>query len=104
MSEVGHEKCDKHWYNCQLGLGSGTKNVTKVHYVHNILPIYSNKSMGFASKKVWVMGYQRVMGYGSQIPAYQLGGLKILWVMGEYGLSGLWVKRESTLVARTRWQ
>jgi hypothetical protein len=27
----------------------------------------------------------------------KLGGLKILLVMGEYGLSGLWVKRESTV-------
>jgi hypothetical protein len=23
--EVGHEKCDKHWYNCKLGLGSDQK-------------------------------------------------------------------------------
>jgi hypothetical protein len=53
--------------------------------------------MGFALKKLWVMGYQRVMGYGFQSTAYQLGGLKILWGMGEYGLSGLWVKRESTI-------
>ncbi|KAF8239951.1 hypothetical protein L208DRAFT_1556233 [Tricholoma matsutake] len=44
-----------------------TKKVTKVHHLHNILPIYSNKSMGFALKKVWVIGYQRVMGYGFEI-------------------------------------
>ena len=50
------------------------------------------------------MGYQRVMGYGFQITAYQLGG------MGEYGLSGLWVKRESTVqylrkhARHLRWQ
>ena len=43
------------------------------------------------------MGYQRVMGYGSKSPAYQLGGLKNLWVLREYGLSGLWVKRASTV-------
>jgi hypothetical protein len=55
--------------------------------------------MGFALKKVWVIGYQRVMGYGFEIPAYQLGGLKILWVMGEYGLPGVWVKRVSTVTA-----
>jgi hypothetical protein len=52
--EVGHEKCDKYWYvwyNCQLGLGDGiksTEKVTKVHYGHNILAIYSNKS-------IWVL-------------------------------------------------
>jgi hypothetical protein len=43
------------------------------------------------------MGYQRVMGYGSKSPAYQLGGLKNLWGIREYGLSGLWVKRASTV-------
>jgi hypothetical protein len=70
-----------------------TKKVTKVHYLHNILPIYGNESMGFALKKVWIIGYQRVMGYGFKIPAYRLGGSKILWGMGEYaGLPGVWVK------------
>ena len=37
------------------------------------------------------------MGYGFQIPAYQLGESKILWGMREYGLPGVWVKRESTV-------
>ncbi|KAF8233262.1 hypothetical protein L208DRAFT_1267639, partial [Tricholoma matsutake] len=61
------------------------------------------KSMGFASKKVWVIGYQRVMGYGFEIPTYRLGGSKILWVMGEYGLSGVWVKRVSTVVSNPQY-
>jgi len=38
------------------------------------------------------------MGYGFEFPAYQLGGSKIVWVTGEYGLSGLWVMRELTVV------
>ena len=42
--------------------------------------------MGFSLKMVWVMGYEGVMGYGSQFPANQLCGSKILWVMREYGL------------------
>jgi hypothetical protein len=45
------------------------------------------------------MGYGILgsMGYGFKFPAYQLGGSEILWVMGEYGLSELWVMRESTV-------
>jgi hypothetical protein len=58
------------------------------------------KCMGFASKNVWVMGYQGVMGYGFKSPAYQLGGSKNVWVTREYGLSGLWVMRESTVSTR----
>ena len=37
------------------------------------------------------------MGYGFKFPAFQLGGSKDLWVIGKYGLSGLWVMRESTV-------
>jgi len=43
--------------------------------------------MGFAFGGVWVMGYCGIMGYG----------IKILWDIRGYGLSGLWVKRESTV-------
>src|SRR6266436_9764972 len=53
--------------------------------------------MGFAPKKLWSMGYYRVMAYELKIPAYQLGNLKILWVIREYGLSGVWVRRGSTV-------
>ncbi|KAF8234462.1 hypothetical protein L208DRAFT_1261410, partial [Tricholoma matsutake] len=49
----------------------------------------------------WDGTFQRVMGYGFEIPAYRLGGSKILWVMGEYGLSGVWVKRVSTVTTIT---
>jgi hypothetical protein len=38
------------------------------------------------------------MGYGSRIPANQVGGSKILWSMGEYGLSVVWVRRELTVL------
>ena len=55
------------------------------------------KCMGFTSQQVWVIGYQGVMGYGFKFLAYRLGGPKILWIMGEYGLSGPWVKRELTV-------
>jgi hypothetical protein len=55
------------------------------------------KSMGFPPKKLWIMGYGGVMGYGLEFPANRLGGLKILWVIREYGLQGLWPKRESTV-------
>ncbi|KAF8231189.1 hypothetical protein L208DRAFT_1061442, partial [Tricholoma matsutake] len=54
--------------------------------------------IGKNQKKI-SMGYGILgsMGYGFEFPAYQLGGSKILWVMGEYGLSELWVMRESTV-------
>ncbi|KAF9440913.1 hypothetical protein P691DRAFT_685970 [Macrolepiota fuliginosa MF-IS2] len=42
-------------------------------------------------------GVYRAMGYGRGTPAYQPGGRGKLWVSGEYGLSEIWVKRESTV-------
>jgi len=39
------------------------QKVTKVHYLHNILPIYSNESMGFALKNLWVMREYGVQGW-----------------------------------------
>jgi len=42
--------------------------------------------MGFALKRLWVMEYEEVMGYGSEIPANQLGKSKKLWVKRDYGL------------------
>jgi hypothetical protein len=59
----------------------------------NLVPI----PMGFASGGVWVMGYCGCMGYGMHFPANQLGGPKKVWNIGEYGLSRLWVTRESTV-------
>ena len=53
--------------------------------------------MGFARQGLWVMGYCRLMGYGLQIPAHQLGGTKWVWDFRGYGLSGAWVKRVSTV-------
>jgi len=45
------------------------------------------------------MGYWvwESMGYGHKIPANQFGKLKILWVIKEYGLYGVWVISESTV-------
>ena len=43
--------------------------------------------MGFGPEGVWVMGYCRLMGYGVQFPAYQVGGLKKVWDIKGYGLS-----------------
>ena len=37
------------------------------------------------------------MGYGVQFPAYQIGGSKMLWDKRSYGLSEVWVMRESTV-------
>ena len=43
------------------------------------------------------MGFQGVMGYGVEFPAYQIGGSKMLWDKRGYGLSEVWVMRESTV-------
>jgi len=53
--------------------------------------------MGFASKGVWVMGYCGCMGYEALFPANQLGGLKNIWNLREYGVCEPWVMRESTV-------
>jgi hypothetical protein len=39
------------------------------------------------------------MGYGHNCPANQPGGQIFLWVIVEYGLSGIWVTRESTVIS-----
>jgi hypothetical protein len=56
--------------------------------------------MGYDNQKsVWVIGYGRVMGYQYEIPANRLGKLKNLCVIKEYGLYGVWVISESTVLA-----
>jgi len=57
--------------------------------------------MGFGLGGVWVMGYSGPMGYGMQFPANQLGGWLKLWDLRGYGLSGVWVKRDSTVSANS---
>jgi len=54
--------------------------------------------MGFGLPVLWVMGYEGIMGYGPNFPANQVGNSKKLWVIREYGLWELWVRRESTVV------
>ena len=48
------------------------------------------------------MGNERVMGFLHTYPAYQVGNRKNIWDLREYGLSEVWVKRESTVPA-TQW-
>jgi hypothetical protein len=44
------------------------------------------------------MGYERVWAFRMLgCPKYQVGNLKNVWGKREYGLSGLWVKRASTV-------
>jgi hypothetical protein len=45
------------------------------------------------------MGYRGCMGYGMHFSANRLGGPKKVWGIREYGLSELWVMRESTVPA-----
>ena len=51
-------------------------------------------------RKLWVMGYEGIMGYVGDFPASQLGRRDFLWVMGGYGLREVWVMRVSTVVLR----
>ena len=54
---------------------------------------------GFSHEKVWGIGYERGMGYGTHLPANGIGGTKNLWGIGSYGLGEVWVKGESTVLA-----
>ncbi|KAJ3805220.1 hypothetical protein F5876DRAFT_52187 [Lentinula aff. lateritia] len=49
-------------------------------------------------KKVWIMGYGRVMGYAWHFPANEVGNPENVWSIREYGFIGVWVKRESTVL------
>ena len=44
------------------------------------------------------MGYCGCMGYEAVFPANQLGGLKNVWNLREYGVCEPWVTRESTVM------
>ena len=55
--------------------------------------------MGFGCQGLWVIGYQKVMGFQVKFPAYQVGGPKKLWDIRGYGLSQLWVMTESTVIS-----
>ena len=78
-------------------LGQG-QNIHSTIIVQVSCLVSSAKTMGFSTGRVWVMGFQEVMGYGMQFPAYQIGGSKMLWDKRGYGLSEVWVKRESTVL------
>ena len=69
-----------------------------IHVCYDILTeIVPVTCMGFGSWGVWSIGFHGCMGYGLGFPAYQVGNKKTLWDIREYGLSELWVKRESTV-------
>jgi len=53
--------------------------------------------MGFVPGGVWIMDYDRVMGYDMHFPANQLGGPKKVWTITEYGLPRIWVTAETTV-------
>ena len=53
--------------------------------------------MGFWWEKLWVTEEQRFYGLCSQMPINQFGNWKFLWVIGDYGLSQLWVKTALTV-------
>ena len=55
---------------------------------------------GFFLTKGMGYGVLESMGYGFHFPAHQLDGSKILWGMREYGLPGVWVKRELTVLTQ----
>ena len=80
-------------YQC---VGTGSKH----SFNHNCTSFMSSKLCQilwvFRQEGVWVMGFQGVMGV--QFPAYQIGGSKMLWDKKGYGLSEVWVMRESTVV------
>ena len=46
------------------------------------------------------MGYCGCMGYEAVFPVNQLGGLKNVWNLREYGVCEPWVTRESTVLHR----
>jgi len=46
---------------------------------------------------VWAMSYCGCIGYEVLLPANQLGGLKNVWDLRDYGLCEPWVNRESTV-------
>jgi hypothetical protein len=54
--------------------------------------------MGFVPQRVWVIGYEGFMGFFGAYPAYQVGDKKRVWDPRDYGFSGLWVKRASTVL------
>jgi len=72
-----------------------------VVYLVVYMQMYQNiliKMYGFCLENAMGYGISESMGYGLEFPAYRHGSSKILWGMREYGLSGVWVIRVSTVV------
>jgi hypothetical protein len=52
----------------------------------------------FAHQKGYGYGLCGLMGYGMKFPANQVGGQLLAMGYRGYGLSGVWVKRGSTVI------
>ena len=59
-------------------------------------------SLGSFPKDLWVKCLDKFMGYGSKIPAYQIGGPKKLWDCGGYSFMQVWDKAGSTVVEKMK--
>lgn len=53
--------------------------------------------MVFFATGVWIMEYQRFMGFWSKIAVHRVGGLIFIWGIRGYGLIEVCVKRGSTV-------
>ena len=53
---------------------------------------------GFCCGEGMEYGICQIMGYGTRLPAYQLGNSKILWGTREYGVPVVCDKRGSTVL------
>ena len=71
-----------------------------VAYLVVYMQMYQNiliKMYGFCLENAMGYGISESMGYGLEFPAYRHGSSKVLWGMREYGLSGVWIIRVSTV-------
>ena len=62
-----------------------------------VIPTSTQSQKSDFSKIGMGYGYYRCMGFWYEIPANQLGGLKVVWVFKGYGLSQVWVRTGSTV-------
>jgi len=88
-----------HW-DCFLN--QSKHSVVSIQDIYNIedVPTYITKNDGFCLENAMGYGISESMGYGLEFPTYWHGSSKILWGMREYGLSGVWVIRVSTVITR----
>ena len=72
---------------CRINLHKFTLKLCLNSYIQRLyLWVFPSKGYGLWNiRKLWVF------------PANQLGKVKNVWIIKEYGLSELWVKRDSTV-------